>query len=110
VRDTIKFDDLSVDDQVLIRTRNSTYSLRILDPARRHGVLTGGGVIRGERRVVLFESLDEDVAGSEDRCELRRGSRGLFYLTTSEGLDRLLTSPIMNLILCRAGEQMPAVS
>ena len=110
VRDTIRFDDLNVDDHILIRTRNSSYSLRVLDPAGRQGVLTGGGVIRGERRVVLFESLDENVAGSgEDSCELRRGARGLFYLTASEGLDRLLTSPIINLLLWRAGEQMPVV-
>lgn len=108
VRQVVRFDDLNPEDHVLIRTRNSTYAFRVLDPAKRLGVLAGGDVIHGERHVVMFESVNGDGADAGNLSELRRGARGLFYLDAPDGLDRLLTSPITRLLIRRAGEEMRA--
>jgi hypothetical protein len=110
LRDSIRFEDLNVNDQILIRTRNSAYHLMVLDPQKRHGILTGGSLVGNERRVVWVESLEEDPRGFlRDLSELRRGARSFFYLDSPSGIDRMITSTITDLILLRFGAEPSTV-
>jgi hypothetical protein len=108
---SIAFDNVSANDRVIIRTKNSLYRFSVNDPAQRQGLLSGGRLGDSPRNAVLIESLVEDgsrVGGSPS--VLKVGSRALFYLLTPRGVERVITSVITDLTLLKDDQDAISVS
>ena len=107
---SIDFDDLKPKDKVVIRTVNSTYRFLVTDPAKRHGVLTGGALGKNTRNAVLIESfIVEDEQRIDSSYGLKIGARILFYLSSARGAERMATSIIVELVVIRSEEEFPLI-
>jgi hypothetical protein len=94
-------------DEVVIQTENSTYGFLIIDPDKRHGVLTGGRVGNRPRHAVFTDafvaSLDDEVESSHD---LSVGARALFYILSLGQTELLATSPIQKIGVIRNEQEV----
>jgi len=94
----LMFKDFEASDEVLIRTKNSTYHFSIDNPAERRGRLAGGRLGDAARQAVLIESFVDEGGGMwGDVSGLKVGARALFYLQTPAGIERVVTSEITGL-------------
>lgn len=102
----ITFDDIKVNDKVLIRTRNSEYRFSVIDPLNHKGMLTGGTLGEEPREAFLIESLGRGEDGTlKDFRGLKTGARALFYLSSGRSIERVTTSKIDSLVLVKAVDQ-----
>lgn len=93
------FDDIRASDSLTIRTEYSTYTFLVIDPAERAGILTGGKLKRRMVRATLVGTLDEEDSDSiKDESRLRTGAPALFHLKSAQGVWRIITSTITDLI------------
>jgi hypothetical protein len=95
----IALDQLRVNDQVLIQTAHSTYIFLVIDPAKHLGLVVGG--LFGD---YAAEAYLEVTPITRDQC-LRAGVRACFYIRSSSGYRRVITSAITSLIHRRAGTE-----
>ena len=105
----ITFDDIEVNDKVLIRTRNSEYRFSVIDPLNHKGMLSGGNLGEEPREAFLIDSLAKGEDGVQRNVRgLKTGARALFYLssgTSSHGIERVTTSKISGLTLVKAADR-----
>ncbi len=87
--------DLKPDESVLIRTKNSEYRFRVINPDERRGLLTGGSLGNAKREAVLIGTLpDGNYIDAAEANTLKTGTRALFFLGANRGVERLITSAI----------------
>jgi hypothetical protein len=107
----ITFDDIKPSDKVVIRTENSEYRLSVIDPASHKGMLTGGTIGDEPREAFLIKSTSKGEDGdSRDFSGLRIGARALFYLSSDDRIERVVTSKISSLTVVKAEERPSFVS
>lgn len=103
----VEFENMSREDQVLIRTQNSEYNFKVLDPEERRGVLSGGSLGDQTRDAVLIGavpmSFKEDVS---DQSAVRTGARALFFMNAKNGVERLITSVVTEIQHLRSNKRM----
>ena len=106
---SIDLDDLKPKDKIVIRTRNSTYRFLITEPAKRHGVLTGGALGNNAREAVLIESFALEQGANRHTYGLKTGARVLFFLYSTRGAERMATSVIQELAVIRTEQEVPRI-
>jgi hypothetical protein len=107
----IALDNLSADDRLTIRTKNSSYRFSVINPSQRQGLLSGGKLGDSPRNAVLIESLAGDgSAATGNPHVLKVGTRALFYLKSPRGIERVITSVITDLTVTKTEESTPLVS
>lgn len=93
----IAFDQLRVNDQIVIRTAHSAYIFLVVDPLRQLGLVVGG--VFGNYATEAY--LDTAPVTQDNR--LRTGLRARFH-TGADGMGRrVITSVITELIHRRTG-------
>ena len=111
VDSVINLDDISADDKVLIKTRNSEYRFAVIDPISHKGMLSGGALGDEPRVAYLIESrIKGEDGASREFPGLRTGARALFYLSSGLAIARVRTSEISGLTLVKAAERNSIVS
>jgi hypothetical protein len=100
-------DDMARNDRVLIKTNNSLYQFVFADPALRQGALTGGTLDGVSRSAILIGSI---IAAEDGRAGeipgLKVGARAVFYLVSPAGMERLITSVVINITLVRGSKSL----
>lgn len=108
---SVALDNLSADDRVVIRTKNSSYNFLVINPAHRQGMLSGGKLGDSPRSAVLIECLSDDKENTAAGPRvLKPGSRALFYLMSARGIERVVTSVIIEVEVAKRGESALAVT
>jgi len=103
---TITFDDIRMNDKVVIRTMNSEYRFAVIDPSSHKGMLSGGSLGDEPQEAFLIESLSRGEDGNwQDFRGLKTGARALFYIGTGRHLERVTTSKISRLTLVKAADR-----
>lgn len=98
-------------DRLVIKTVNSTYRFVLVDPDLRQGVLSGGALTGAPRSAILIGSVFQGAAGSASEIPgLKVGARAIFYLVSSAGMERLITSVVVNFTIIKGDEKLPPVS
>jgi hypothetical protein len=107
----IKFDDIEVNDKVLIRTNNSEYRFSVIDPLNHKGMLSGGTLGEEPREAFLIDSLARGEDGVQRNIRgLKTGARALFYLSSGHSIERVTTSKISGLTLVKAADRTSSFS
>ncbi len=94
----IAIDQLSARDNLLIQTRNSTYSFSVIDPINRVGILSGGADERDQEVTLVGMRSEDDRGVSSDYSRLRTHSSALFYFSVGNTVRSLITSTITSLV------------
>lgn len=98
----IRLNDIDPADRVVIETRNNLYQFSVMDASQRCGVLSGGTLGEEIRDAVLMGSLSTDGGGFKvNHLSLKMNARAFFYIKTSTGAERLVTSPVISLMLIK---------
>ena len=104
-------DNLSINDRMMIKTNNSVYRFEFSDVALRQGALSGGALSDKPRGAILIGSILEDADGRRSEIPgLKVGARAVFYLISSAGMERLITSVVISLTLIKSDEKLPLVT
>ena len=107
----LSLDNMTGNDRLVIKTNNSTYRFVMTDPALRQGLLSGGALSDTPRSVILVGSILEGAGGFvSDFPGLKVGARAVFYLASSAGMERLITSVIIKLTLIKGDKKLPPVT
>ena len=94
----IDFKELKPEQNLFIRTQNSEYRFRVVDPDERRGMLSGGSLGSNRREAVLIGTLpDGSYIEAADVNKLKIGTRALFFLGANRGVERLITSAITDI-------------
>lgn len=94
----VLFEDLHASDSLTIHTEYSRYSFLVLDHLQRVGILTGGRLRRSMARATLVGMIENDDPSSRDETSLKVGAQALFHLKSQQGIRRITTSAITNII------------
>jgi hypothetical protein len=90
---------LCLDDEIMIRTGNSIYTFSVTDPQERRGILSGGALDEMAVTAALIGSVAEGEGGSCTFLSgLKTGARALFYIEIGQGVKRLLTSAVTDML------------
>src|SRR5215510_2907416 len=106
----IRVKDLKRRDEISIRTQNSMYRFRVIDPVRCKGLLSGGLFGEVEHEATLCH---QSVTGGRRRLlptKLGIGRSVSFYVSIRDRLRRLTTSQILDISLKRIPIQLSTVS
>ena len=104
----LSLDNMIRNDRLVIKTNNSTYRFVFADPALRQGVLSGGALKGAPRSAILIGSTLEGADGRMSETPgLKVGARAIFYLVSSAGMERLITSAVINLTLIKGDKKLP---
>lgn len=107
----ITFDEIKVDDKVVIRTLNSEYRFSVIDPRNHKGLLSGGTLGEAPREAFLIESRSNDGGGDlREFRGLKTGARALFYISSGRTIERVTTSTISGLTLVKAADRTSLIS
>src|SRR5437762_10775969 len=98
--------DLNAMDEISIRTRCNEYRFFVIDPSRCRGLLNGGLLGSQPRDAFLAGAILPESHSITDSTKLETGARALFYMNGRHGVDRMITSPITQLRICRHAEDM----
>lgn len=101
----IDFEDVSANDELLIRTENSKYRFSVIDAAQKCGTLSGGSLGDPLCNVVLLGGVIKTDSSSTIIQALRTESRAFFSICMRGGLKQLLTSAIIELVHIKAGTE-----
>ena len=96
----MSFGDLGQADSISVRTARSNYSFSILDPIHRMGMLTGGALGDQAREAILIGAISAEDA-SYDTTELKTGWRAVFFVTTNNNLNHMITSVVTDIVHVR---------
>jgi hypothetical protein len=103
----VDFENIDKEDQVLIRTENSEYSFKMLDPEERRGVLSGGSLGDQTRDAVLIGAVPASFKEETgDQSAVRTGARALFFMNARNGVERLITSVVTEIRHLRSNKRM----
>jgi hypothetical protein len=89
--------DLNAMEQISIRTRNSEYQFKIIEPAERRGFLSGGQFGEEQHEAILVGGLVGNESRGRLSTKLQIGACALFYIAAKERVQRLTTSMIVKL-------------
>ena len=107
----LSLDNMIRNDKLLIKTGNSAYRFVFSDPALRQGVLSGGALSDTPRSAILIGSIAEGADGERNEISgLKVGARAVFYLVSPTGMERLITSAVVNLTLIKGDRNLPLVT
>jgi hypothetical protein len=98
--------EVSAMDEIFIRTRCNEYRLFVIDPSRCRGFLSGGLLGSKPRDSFLAGAILPKSDCIVDSTKLETGARALFYMNGRYGVDRMITSPITQLRICRHAVDM----
>ena len=93
--------DVDPADRIVIETRNSLYQFSVMDANQRCGILSGGQFTEEIRDAILMGALSAEGGFNVDHLSLRTATRAFFYIKSSRGVERLITSPIISLMLIK---------
>ncbi len=103
----LSLDNMTRNDKLVIKTNNSTYGFLFADPALRQGTLSGGALTDAARGAILIGSILEGADGRASEIPgLKVGARAVFYLVSSAGMERLITSVVINLTLIKGDKKL----
>lgn len=92
-------------DNVLIKTDNSLYKFLVTDSTLRQGKLSGGSLGENPRTAILVVSICESADGQVNETPgLSVGARAVFYIVSHAGMERLITSTVVDITLIRNGK------
>jgi hypothetical protein len=97
----ISLDQLRINDQILIRTKYSTYTFLVIDPTKFLGLVVGG--VFGDYAVEAY--LETRSSPLDHR--LRAGIRVSFYASSTVGCRRVTTSAITKILYRRSNSTTP---
>lgn len=97
-RERVLFEDLKASDSLTIHTEYSRYSFLVLDPAERVGILTGGRLRRSMVKAILVGMIEDDDESRRTESSLGVGAQALFHIKSRQGVRRITTSVITNII------------
>lgn len=104
----LSLDNMIKNDRLMIKTGNSAYRFVFSDPALRQGVLSGGALGDAPRSAILIGSIAEGADGGRGEIPgLKVGARAVFYLFSPTGMERLITSAVVNLTLIKGDKNLP---
>lgn len=107
----LSLDNMIRNDKLVINTNNSAYRFVFSDPVLRQGVLSGGALGDAQRSAILIGSIMEGADGGKSEIPgLKVGARAVFYLISPAGMERLITSAVINLTLIKGGKTLPLVT
>ena len=107
----LSLDNINRNDRLVIKTNNSTYQFVFADPALRQGMLSGGALRGVPRSAILIGSILEGPDGRASEIPgLKVGARAVFYMVSSAGMERLITSVVLNLTLVTGDKKLPPVT
>ena len=98
--------DVNAMDEISIRTRCNAYRFFVIDPSRYRGFLSGGLLGSKPRDAFLAGAIFPKSDCIVDSKKFETGARALFYMNGRHGVDRMITSPITQLRICRHAEDM----
>ncbi|HSE97968.1 MAG TPA: hypothetical protein VLD57_06815 [Blastocatellia bacterium] len=103
----VEFEEIDKEDHVLIRTQNSEYNFKVLDPEERRGVLSGGTLGEKTRDAILVGAVPTNFKQeTSDSLAVQTGARALFFITAKTGVERLITSVVTDIKHFRNKERM----
>ncbi|MGA9773738.1 MAG: hypothetical protein WBV94_32205 [Blastocatellia bacterium] len=107
----LSLDNISNNDMIEIKTGNNIYRFVFADASLRQGMLSGGVLNDRPRSAILIGSIIEgaDVEVSES-SGLQVGGRAVFYILSSAGMERLITSVVISLTLIKSDKKSPFVT
>ncbi|MBI4854941.1 MAG: hypothetical protein HY819_24340 [Acidobacteria bacterium] len=95
------FNDLQLEDRMIIYTKNSQYYFRVLDPLLRIGILSGGFLGNRLYRAALLSTQISSVEPGNYHA-IRLNSKIVFLVENkNKTITTLFTSPIKTLKLSR---------
>ncbi len=107
----LSLDNIVRTDRLVIKTNNSVYRFVFADPALRQGTLSGGALSDAPRSAILIGSIMEGADGRASEIPgLKVGARAVFYLVSPTGMERLITSVVINLTLIKGDKKLPPVT
>ena len=107
----LSLDNMNRNDRLVIKTNNSTYQFVFADPALRQGMLSGGALSGTPRSTILIGSILEGADGCASEIPgLKVGARAVFYMVSSAGMERLITSVVVNLTLIKGDKKLPPLT
>ena len=94
----IRVTELNASDEVTIRTRNSDYCFRMINPLECRGVLSGGRLDRA------YEAVFVEIVGPTNRPkrisnQLKPGDRAVFIFGNCDRAKKLTTSAITAIVV-----------
>jgi hypothetical protein len=92
----IGFDELLVTDTIWVQTKTSNYMFVVTDPSSRRGTLTGGFLGNQTAGAIVSGAMTPDRDGF-DPSGLKTGSRAVFLVEAKEGIQRVITSVVIDL-------------
>ena len=99
----IRLDNIDPADRIVIETRNSLYQFSVMDANQRCGVLSGGPLSEETCDAILMGALSTGSGGLKvDHLSLKNDARAFFYIKSSKGVERLITSAIISLMLIKS--------
>ncbi|HYP30050.1 MAG TPA: hypothetical protein VE262_25320 [Blastocatellia bacterium] len=105
----ICLDKVDPSDRIVIETRNSLYQFSVMDANQRRGVLSGGPLSEGIRDAVLMGTLSSESGSFKvNHLSLRTNARAFFFIKSSDGVERLITSAITSLTLIKSDLGTPS--
>lgn len=96
----ITFDRLRTDDKLIINTKHCQYEFKVLDPAHKYGILSGGK-LGAQEYEAFFISANYARSEQFDETSIKPNTKAQFLLQGQDGVKRFCTSPIINLQLLR---------
>jgi len=107
----LSLDNMVKADRLVIKTNNSVYRFVVADPAMRQGTLSGGALRDTPRSAILIGSIMEGADGRKSEIPgLKVGARAIFYMVSSTGMERLITSVVINITLIKGDKKLPPVT
>jgi hypothetical protein len=97
---------LNAMDEIFIRTRCNEYRFFVIDPSRCRGFLSGGLLASKPRDAFLAGAIFPKSDCIIESKKLETGARALFCMNGRHGVDRMITSPVTQLRICRHADDV----
>lgn len=91
---------LKPEDELIIKTKNSRYQFKIIDPFTSSGILSGGHLGSKGCRAVLLYTLESPLATVDNKV-IKINAKVLFLVEINSKPTHLCTSPITQLKVIR---------
>lgn len=95
----IELTEVNLQDEIMIRTRESEYRFKVTNSTFCRGLLTGGLLGQQYRDSFFAGIITSDTTRIGDSKKLETGARAIFYLEGKRGVHRLITSVITELAI-----------
>lgn len=94
----VNLDGLNPADTITLHTENGSYNFAVINPDSRHGILMGRRLGREFAHAILAGGFMDEVECLDGHSSsLAVGERAVFYIPSTKGVMRLITSPIQEI-------------